>query len=234
MTRMAPTRSLALVSLGSVLLLAVTAVDAQAAVQRFDGRYTASYKGLTANARMTITPARNGAWMYLTTVDHMLANMSQATVFQEVGNQYRPLGGSDRSSYASVKRGVTTSYNWAAGQARWSGDVKPNRAGPVRLQNGDMDALLINLALARDVPAGRPLSYRMVENGRARPMNYRVIGRERVTIGGRNYDATKVAQGGTEKQTIAWIVAGIPAPVRIVQRENGATTISLQMNSWSH
>ena len=46
-------------------------------------------------------------------------------------------------------------------------------------------------------------------------------------------NATKVAQGGTDKQTIAWIVAGIPAPVRIVQRENGATTISLQMNSWS-
>lgn len=219
--------------LAGALLLSLTS-NAEAAVQRFDGRYTASYKGMNATARMTLTPARNGAWMYLLTVDHMLANLSQATVFQEQGNQYRPLGGSDRTSYASVKRGITTSYNWASGQARWSGDVKPTRAGPVRLQNGDMDALLINLALARDVPAGRALSYRMVENGRARPMNYRVIGRERVTIAGRNYDATKVAQGGTEKQTIAWIVAGIPAPVRIVQRENGATTISLQMNSWTH
>lgn len=225
-------RKFALLPLAAALLVSL-APTADAAVQRFDGRYTASYKGLSATARMTVTPARNGSWMYLLTLDHMVAKLSQATVFQDMGTQYRPLGGSDRTSYASLQRAIITSYNWAVGQARWSGDVKPSRAGPVALQNGDMDALLINLALARDVPAGRPLSYRMVENGRARPMNYRVIGREQVTIAGRNYDATKVAQGGAEKQTIAWIVAGIPAPVRIVQRENGATTISLQMNSWS-
>ena len=216
-----------------VVIAACISTPASAAVQHFDGRYTASYKGISASARMTLTPTSNGNWMYLLSLDHMLANMSQATVFRETGNQYQPLGSSDRSSYASIKRAITTHYNWSAGQVRWSGDVKPGRTGPVRLQAGDMDALLVNLALARDVPAGRPLNYRMVENGRARPMNYRVIGRERVTVNGRAYDATKVSQGTAAKQTLAWVVAGIPAPVKLVQRENGTDTITLRMTSWS-
>ena len=31
--------------------------------------------------------------------------------------------------------------------ATWTGDVKPDRAGPVKLQAGDLDAMLINLAI---------------------------------------------------------------------------------------
>jgi len=227
------TARLSTLAMATALLLG-HALPADAAVQRFDGRYNASYKGISATARMTVTPASNGNWMYLMTLDHMVASLSQATVFQERGNRFLPLGGSDKTSYASIKRSITTRYDWANGQVRWTGDVKPSRTGPVRLQSGDMDALLINLALARDVPAGRPLSYRMVENGRARQMNYSVVGRERITIDGKAYDATKVSQGTAAKQTLAWVVAGIPAPVKLVQRENGSDTITLQMTSWSH
>lgn len=219
-------------ALAGALLLGV-APTGSAAVQTFDARYAASYKGLNANARMTVTAARGGNWMLLLTLDHMVASLSQATVFQEQGNQYRPLGGSDKTSYASIKRSVTTHYDWSGGRVRWSGDVKPGRTGPIPLQAGDQDALLINLALARDVPAGRTAAYRMVENGRARPMNYRVLGRERVTVNGREYEATRVAQGTAAKQTLAWVVAGIPAPVKLVQRENGSDTITLRMTSWT-
>ena len=44
-------------------------------------------------------------------------------------------------------------YDWGRGVATWSGDVKPDRAGPVKLQSGDLDALLVNLAIARDAVA---------------------------------------------------------------------------------
>ena len=54
------------------------------------------------------------------------------------------------------------------GEARWTGDVKPDRAGPVKLQAGDLDAMLLNLAIVRDVAAGKPLNYRMVDDGRAK------------------------------------------------------------------
>src|SRR3546814_21116453 len=56
-------------------------------------------------------------------------------------------------------------YDWDKGLATWSGDVKPERAGPVKLQPGDVDARLLNLELARDVQAGEPLDYRKI--GRA-------------------------------------------------------------------
>ncbi len=65
----------------------------------------------------------------------------------------------------------------------WTGDIKPDRAGPIALKAGDMDALLINLAIARDLAAGKPLTYRMVDEGRGQePMTYRVVGKESVTV----------------------------------------------------
>ena len=118
-------------------------------------------------------------------------------------------------------------------QARWTGDVKPQRAGPVAMQVGDMDALLVNLALVRDVGFGRTsMNYRLLENGKAKPMAYRVAGREKITVGGRALDTTKVVQSAGGKQTTAWIAAGVPAPVRIVQREDGSEVFRLQLTSW--
>src|SRR5690606_6119915 len=90
-------------------------------------------------------------WMYLMTVGNAAASMSQATVFAIRGDLFIPLGGSDRTSYLGQQRAVTTRYGWAGDrQVRWTGDVKPSRAGPVALQRGDVDGLLLQLALVRD------------------------------------------------------------------------------------
>ena len=91
----------------------------------------------------------------------------------------------------------------------------------VKMQNGDMDALLVNLALTRDATTGRPMNYRLVENGRIKPLQYRVIGKENMTVAGKPVLARKVAQSSGNKQTIVWIAPGIPTPPRIVQREDG-------------
>ena len=109
--------------------------------------------------------------------------------------------------------------------------MKPERAGPVKLRAGDMDAMLLNLALARDVAAGKALSYRLVENGRAKQHVYKVAGKEQVTIGGRAHEATKVVRTDDEKQTVAWIVKGFPVPVRILQRDEGEDKMDLRLVS---
>ncbi|MNW17747.1 hypothetical protein D3C71_2170430 [compost metagenome] len=72
----------------------------------------------------------------------------------------------------------------------------------------------------------------MVENGRAKPMTYQVAGKERITIGGKPQDATKVVRTDGDKQTIVWVVADAPVPARILQRENGQDTIDLTLKSW--
>jgi len=222
------TRMLAL-SLAAALAMAASPAHA---LKPFTAQYEASFKGISAGGAMTLS--RQGQrWTYAMGLRNAMANLSQATVFEEAAGRYRPLGGSDRSTYLMKTRAVVTLYNWKGMQARWTGDVKPQRAGPVAMQPGDMDALLVNLALVRDIGFGRTsMSYRLLENGKAKSMTYRVAGREKITVGGRALDTTRVVQNAGNKQTAVWIAPGVPTPVRIVQREDGSEVFRLQLTSW--
>ena len=222
------TRMLAL-SLAAALAMAESPAHA---LKPFTAQYEASFKGISAGGAMTLS--RQGQrWTYAMGLRNAMADLSQATVFEEAAGRYRPLGGSDRSTYLMKTRAVVTLYNWKGMQARWTGDVKPQRAGPVAMQPGDMDALLVNLALVRDIGFGRTsMSYRLLENGKAKSMTYRVAGREKITVGGRALDTTRVVQSAGSKQTAVWIAPGVPTPVRIVQREDGSEVFRLQLTSW--
>lgn len=201
------------------------------ALEPFTADYQASYMGMQANGRMSLAAAGDGKWRYNLSIQNQLANLSQTTVFQDVGGQWRPLSGID-SSKVLVKSSVkNAAYDWSRGVATWSGDVKPGRAGPVKLQAGDMDALLVNLALVRDVLAGKPLVYRLVENGKVKVMKYTVAGKEQITVGGKPQQATKVVNTSGERQTIAWVVEGMPVPARILQREKGSDAMDLRVNT---
>ena len=72
----------------------------------------------------------------------------------------------------------------------------------------------------------------VLENGKAKSMTYRVAGREKITVGGRALDTTRVVQSAGRKQTAVWIAPGVPTPVRIVQREDGSEVFRLQLTSW--
>ncbi|RZA22843.1 MAG: DUF3108 domain-containing protein, partial [Proteobacteria bacterium] len=156
-------------------LLAFCSLPAMA-VEPFTAEYQASAMGMQGNGQMSITPQSGNRWQYSLTIKNSLVDMSQKTVFDEKDGVLRPLSSSDLSRLLVKKKAVNTVFDWSKNQAVWTGDVKPDRAGPVVLKAGDMDALLVNLAIVRDVAAGKPLSYRMVENGNAKPMTYQVAG----------------------------------------------------------
>ena len=212
-------------------LLAVASAPA-AAVQAFSADYEANAMGMQGNGHMSITAQGNDRWQYSLTIKNSLVDLSQSTVFDEQDGWLRPLSSTDLSRLLVKKKTVNTSFDWSKNQAIWTGDVKPGRAGPVALQAGDMDALLVNLALVRDVAAGKPLNYRMVENGNAKPMNYQVVGKEKITIGGKSRDATKVSRTSGNKEIVVWVVPGMPVPARILQREDGQDSIDLKVKSW--
>ena len=212
-------------------LLAAASAPA-VAVQAFSADYEANAMGMQGNGHMSITAQGNNRWQYSLTIKNSLVDLSQSTVFDEQEGWLRPLSSTDLSRLLVKKKAVNTSFDWSKNQATWSGDVKPERAGPVALKTGDMDALLVNLALVRDVAAGKPLNYRMVENGNAKPMNYRVVGKEKITIGGKSRDATKVSRTSGNKEIVVWVVPGMPVPARILQREDGQDSIDLQVKSW--
>jgi hypothetical protein len=158
-------------------------------------------------------------------------NIEQSTVFDSRDEEYRPL------SQATVKHAVFTGkkisgvYDWQARSARWQGDVKKTRAAAIPLQDGDMSALLVNLAVIRDAQPGKALSYRVVDNGRARDYQYAVAAQtEIVNVDDLSYDAMRVARtNGGNDETIFWVANGVPTPVRILQREDGQDTLDLRL-----
>lgn len=219
----------------ATLLLGLATLPAFAApaagLKPFTATYSASYLGLHGDATMTLAPEAGGRWAYRLDIDSALAKLSQKTVFDVHDGHWRPLSGTDTSSLLIKKSRKQATYDWASGQASWSGDVKSSRAGPVALQTGDLDALLINLAIPRDVAAGKALDYRMVDNGRAKPLRYEVAGKETIQVDGKSQPATKVVRNDGDRQTVLWIVEGIPVPARILQRKNGKDEMDLQLQS---
>ena len=214
-------------------LVAACAVPALAAapdLKPFNADYIANYMGMEGAARMSLAPA-GASWTYTLSVKSSLATLSQSTTFDENGGQWRPLSGTDNASVIIKKVNKQANYDWAKGVATWTGDVKADRAGPVKLQAGDLDAMLVNLAIARDVAAGKPLKYRMVDDGRAKDLAYVVSGKEKVTIGGKSQQATKVTRTDGNKQTVVWVVDGLPAPARILQRKDGQDEMDLQLKA---
>lgn len=206
------------------------------AVEPFSADYKANYMGMEATATMSLAPEGGDRWKYSLDLSGMGAEMKQSTVFEAQGDAWRPLSSTDSqrgtSGLAAMlvkKKSVTANYDWAGGVARWTGDVEADKAGPVKLQKGDLDGMLMNLALVRDVAAGKPLQYRLVEDGRAREQTFQVAGTETVQVGGKSHEATKVVRKDGKRELIAWVVKGIPVPARVLQRRNGQDHIDLKL-----
>ena len=217
------------------LLLALCAVAVPAwaaqALKPFTATYEVNYMGLNGTATMALASAGSDRWKYSLDIESAIASLSQNTVFEANGGQWRPLSNSDSAVLLIKRNKKSASYDWGKREARWSGDVKADRSGPVALRDGDIDAMLLNLAIPRDVAAGVPLDYRMVDDGRAKQMRYKVVGKETVEVGGEQRPATKVARVDDDKQQILWIVPGLPVPARILQRKGGKDEMDLVLTS---
>lgn len=224
--------------LGTALLLATSA--GAFALEPFSANYSANFRGVQANGTMTLKSQAGNTWEYRLEVAGMGARIIQSTVFDTEDGQWRPLTSLDSQTaesglVAMLLRPSSTeaTYDWDARQAHWTGDVGEDRAGPVSLRAGDLDAMLLNLALVRDVQAGRSLEYRLVDEGRARAQTFTIEGTETVTVDGRSLEATKVMRDDGRRQLIAWVVDDLPVPARLLQRRNGRDEIDLRLQSFT-
>ena len=213
-------KSLALVAAG--LMLAAPAF----AVSPVDATYKASYMGMNATGKMQVASIGGGKYKTTLSVHNQLGFSSQVTVFDENGGNLRPLSSVDNSKFMGKKIDSTATYNWASGTASWDGNISQDKKGPAKMSAGDMDALLVNLAVVRDVAAGRSMNYRMLENGKSKNVTYRVVGKENINVLGKQQSATKVAGSGVTM----WVVSGIEVPVRI-EKKNDLGNIVMQLSS---
>ena len=224
----------------AALLLAGAAASTAWALEPFSADYSARFMGMEADGTMTLENIGGDRWEYRMEAAGMGARMIQSTTFQVRGEHWRPLSSEDsqigESGLAAMlvrNKTVRATYDWDNNVARWSGDVDDDEAGPVRLRPGDMDGMLINLAVIRDVAAGQPLEYRLVEDGRARPQRFEVAGTETITVNGEEHEATRVVRTSGRREITAWIVDGMPAPARILQKRNGRDHIDLRLRSFN-
>ena len=212
----------------SILLAAAPAW----AVKPFTADYEANVMGsISADAQMSLAAAGGDRWNYVLSVKSPVATLRQTTVFEDRNGSWRPLSGNDFTQMVFKKSQKNASYDWAKGEARWSGNVKPDRVGPVKLEQGDLDAMMLNLAIVRDVAAGKPLNYRMVDNGVVRQQSYQNLGQETVTVSGKPRSATKVSRTSENKQVIVWVVEGLPVPARILQKKDGKDELDLVLKA---
>jgi Protein of unknown function (DUF3108) len=158
-------------------------------------------------------------------------NIEQSTVFDAVAGQYRPLTQSTVRRAVFFGKKTLGVYDWSSRSARWRGDLKKDRTQAVALQDGDMNGLLINLAVIRDAEPGKHLQYRFVDSGRVRDHQYEVAAQtENVTVGELSYEAMRVSRSnGGNDETIFWVASGVPTPVRILQRTDGQDGIDLRL-----
>lgn len=217
------------------MALALAALPAFA-IEPFNADYRANYMGIDATAKMSLASVGNQRWEYRLDIGGMGAELRQSTVFEAGDGRWRPLksvdsqrGTSGLAAMLVKNRTVTADYDWARGEARWTGDVKDDRAGPVKLHDGDLDGMLMNLVLVRDVAAGKPLDYRLVEDGRVKRQHFQIAGEETIEVGGRSHQAKRVVRRDGKREIIAWVVEGLPVPARILQRRDGKDHIDLRL-----
>jgi hypothetical protein len=212
--------------------LALASMPAFAALKPFTADYTANYMGLEGNGKMTLAPSGSNHWTYTLEIQSAVAQLSQSTTFDENGGTWRPLSGHDMSSVLIKKSDKTATYDWSRNQATWSGDVKDDRKGPVALRAGDLDAMLLNLAIVRDVhDGGKSLSYRMVDEGKGKDMTYRIAGKDTLSVAGKQRQATRVEGTDGSRETVLWVVDDLPVPVRILRRHDGKDEMDLRLRA---
>lgn len=228
---------------GRVATVAATALLALAslpalAIEPFNAQYEARYMGMAATAKMSLASTGKDLWEYRVDIGGMGAELEQRTVFEVNGGEWRPVksvdsqrGTNGLAALLVKRRTVTADYDWERGEARWTGDVKPERAGPVELSEGDLDGMLMNLVLVRDVAAGKPLEYRLVEDGRIKHQRFKVEGKEQMQVAGQSREATRVVRKDGKREIIAWVVDGLPVPARLLQRRDGEDHIDLKLTS---
>jgi len=201
------------------------------ALQPFTLQYHARYLSFSGRGTLSLQAETDRRWRYTLHVQHTLASLTQSTLFDEQDTDtrtiLRPLESRSASKVPFRHRTVHAHYDWDTRQVTWSGDVKHSRRGPVPLEPGDLDGLLINLVVVHDALQNQRLHYRMVDNGRAVTLDYRISGTETLLLDGKPVHATRVERHNRNKQQIAWIVPGVPAPVRLLQREDGKDVLEL-------
>lgn len=212
-------------------------------LQGFQSNYRVFRKGsLAGTALMQVVRLGPGRWRVDLGIrgtqglaGFAALNSQQSTVFDEINTRYVPVSQSTVLKTVLSSDKIVGTYDWRAQQARWTGDIKKSRQLPVPLQTGDMNLLLVNLAVVRDARPGQVLDYRMVDRGRAKPIHFQVSPTQEVLqLGEDAYQALAVRRTGVsaDESLTVWVSEGVPTPVRMVLVQDDVGELDLQLATY--
>lgn len=235
--------------IGTALLCTVVSVGAANSneLQPFKATYDVLIDGkLQGESTMSLVEESKGNWLHTVVAEGTrgMARMSgfaatQTTRFHETSGRPQMLSAMSRNELLIRTREVNATFDWSAGLARWSGDLKPDRRAPTPLAADAVNSALLNLLLAidsADAQASSVLRYTQYERGSSDPVNYVVGNAEAVKVPAGTFDAVTLRSDRPEKnKTItAWYAASLPpTPVRLVQTEKGKPSYELRLRSIS-
>ncbi len=189
-------------------------------LERIDGaqwRFTSDVRGTSGMARLSGF------------------EMTESTDFEALPDgRLKPLSARSEGGISLRRRSIGTEFDWSTGEVRWNGDAKPEHRGPAPLGADTVNPQILNLALAQRLRAGAEGVIRldMVNRGDSDPVEYRVRGRESVSVPMGQREAVALHHRRTDKdrEITLWIDPGLPpAPLRVLQREDGADAYELRL-----
>jgi hypothetical protein len=189
-------------------------------LERIDGaqwRFTSDVRGTSGMARLSGF------------------EMTESTDFDALPDgRLKPLSARSEGGISLRRRSIGTEFDWSAGEVRWNGDAKPEHRGPAPLGADTVNPQILNLALAQRLRAGADGVIRldMVNRGDSDPVEYRVRGRESVSVPMGQREAVALHHRRTDKdrEITLWIDPNLPpAPLRVLQREDGADAYELRL-----
>lgn len=228
---------------GSGTALAAQAAPPRAiALEPFRAVYEVRHEGKRRGESTLELQRTDDGWRYTLDAEATrgLARLSgfaarQVTEFRIVDGRPRLLRSLSRNTVLLREREVLATFDWSTGDARWTGDVKPERRGPVPLGKAPLNAHLLNLVMAVDIRGQAPgdlLRYRVLERGRADRAEYRVGEPEPLQVPFGTFHAIPATSIEPEKRrtTTAWYGPGLPAtPLRVLQVRDGKPRFELRL-----
>jgi len=161
--------------------------------------------------------------------------MTESTEFEvRDDGGLKPLSASAEGGISLRRRSIGTEFDYGRNEVRWNGDAKPNQRGPAPLSERSVNPQILNLALAQQLRSGAEGSIRLdlVNRGDSDPVEYRIGAKQSVSVPLGTREAVTLEHRRTDKDRVItlWIDPSLPpAPVRVLQREDGEDAYELRL-----
>ncbi|MFP3514597.1 DUF3108 domain-containing protein [Pseudomonas sp. SIMBA_077] len=215
-------------------LLAVPAVQA-AELHPFQASYTADWKQLpmSGSAERSLVKNDNGNWTLNFKASMMIASLTESSTFDFKNDSLIPKSYSFERGGLGKSKNVSLDFDWKTNVVTGTDNKDPVS---VKLLSGMLDKSTYQLALQRDVAAGKQnMNYLVVDGDDVDTYDFRVMGSEVVDTKAGKVDAIKVerVRDPTQNKRITemWFAKnwdGLLVKLRQVEKDGKEYNIMLQ------